>query len=328
MVSSIAKVMTRKVLAVGIPLSPFSTDHPGPSLKEFIIASVAFRDHLLSLASWADKMENVKVASLRLSESLANQVTPPRLRVKVPEFQLTKEFEEIGPADVVNVREQFSASAAVFQAAINEVADKTKKAEVDFWVAKCDPQTNFEALRDIAAVQWSLLEKTFKIPQLEREANGNLKLGTWITSPQKEAENNALVSVGWHLSSQVVKIVARRHEVLNKKIEKREVANMADVEMADATRPGPSLQSLVDKQINARLRKLSLSPAKKKTSSTPSTSKASSSKPQKRQDRILDAAHAVAQSKEKARQKVKKMQAKSKKHATSSTDRKGKGKAK
>ncbi|KAL0948601.1 hypothetical protein HGRIS_011159 [Hohenbuehelia grisea] len=161
-------------------------------------------------------------------------------------------------------------------------------------------------------------------PKLEREANGNLKLGTWITSPQKEAENNALVSVGWHLSSQIVKIVARRHEVLNKKIEKkREVANMAD-----ATRPGPSLQSLVDKQINARLRKLSLSPAKKKTSSTPSTSKASSSKPQKRQDRILDAAHAVAQSKEKARQKVKKMQAKSKKHATSSTDRKGKGKAK
>ncbi|KAL0958579.1 hypothetical protein HGRIS_013920 [Hohenbuehelia grisea] len=36
-------------------------------------------------------MENVKVASLRLSESLANQVTAAVSRVKVPEFSFAAE---------------------------------------------------------------------------------------------------------------------------------------------------------------------------------------------------------------------------------------------
>lgn len=55
------------------------------------------------------------------------------------------------------------------------------------------------------------------------------------------------------------------------KIEKkRTVAVKVDVEMADASKPGPSIQSLINKGLNAKLKQLNLVPGKTKVRYTPS----------------------------------------------------------
>jgi len=42
----------------------------------------------------------------------------------------------------------------------------------------------------------------------------------------------------------------------SKAMAKKQLHESADVEMADATRPGPSIQSMIDKAVSARLKKI------------------------------------------------------------------------
>jgi len=58
----------------------------------------------------------------------------------------------------------------------------------------------------------------------------------------------------------VMSITQTREEAMSKKIsKKKDLAKSADVEMADATQPGPSMQSLIDKAVSARLKTLKAS---------------------------------------------------------------------
>ncbi|KAH9475634.1 hypothetical protein JR316_0012751 [Psilocybe cubensis] len=88
---------------------------------------------------------------------------------------------------------------------------------------------------------------------------GVRRITDWVVSPQKKAECSALQTILPAIFSHIKQIVNLRHRALAIKIEKkRSTAATADVEMADATKPGPSIQSLIDKGLNARLKKLNL----------------------------------------------------------------------
>jgi hypothetical protein len=92
-------------------------------------------------------------------------------------------------------------------------------------------------------------------------------MGDWEISPKKVAERHTLMRAAPLFGLQIGQIVALRHRALAVKInKKKEVAAAADVEMVDATKPGPSIQSLIDKGLNARLKKLNLTPGKKAVS--------------------------------------------------------------
>jgi hypothetical protein len=53
----------------------------------------------------------------------------------------------------------------------------------------------------------------------------------------------------------VISIAGARDAVMATKIsKKKDLAKSADVEMADATKPGPSIQSMIDKAVSARLK--------------------------------------------------------------------------
>ncbi|KAF9038784.1 hypothetical protein BDZ89DRAFT_910400, partial [Hymenopellis radicata] len=58
-----------------------------------------------------------------------------------------------------------------------------------------------------------------------------------------------------HYSFRVCSIVEARESSREGKVAaKKEIHKQVDVEMADGTRPGPSIQSLVDKAVSARLK--------------------------------------------------------------------------
>ena len=228
---------------------------------------LAFREHLLSYTSWCEKKETVSTSYDRLKRALESQTIPPRLKVKAPEFQFTKEFGDSTSDAASAARNAFANATATFQEAISKASLDGKKAELEFWTDKVDVNYLVETLGGVIADTWNDRKNSFGVPTINYDEQGKPHLGNWVVSPQKKAERDTLIRAIALLGSQINQIVAIRHRALASKIEKkREVAATADVEMADATRPGPSIQSLIDKGLNARLKKLNLVPSGKAVS--------------------------------------------------------------
>src|SRR5271169_900274 len=227
----------------------------------------AFREHLLTYASWCEKRETVISSKERLAATLGAQTIPPRLKVKAPEFQFTKEFGDSDLDAAIAARHAFTAATATFQEAINAASLAGKVAEVDFWMDKCSTPDLLEELAKVIAKVWNDRRLSFQIPTITYNEAGKPQLGDWVVSPQKISERDTLMRAIPLIGSQIGQITAIRHRAMAVKIEKkRKTAEKSDVVMADATKPGPSIQSLIDKGLNARLKKLNLTPGKKSVS--------------------------------------------------------------
>ena len=223
-----------------------------------------FKEHLLQYASWCDKRETVRTSYDRLNSTLNAQSVPPRLKVKAPEFQFTAEFRDSDSLEAVKAKSAFSKATASYQEAINKASLAGKKAELEFWTDKCDTSNLLAKLSDVLETEYKRREKSFMIPSVVYTDEGKAELGEWKVSSQKTLEREVLTRGIAILGHQIGEIVAIRHRAMAIKIQKkRETADQADVEMADATKPGPSIQSLIDKGLNARLKKLNLVPGKK-----------------------------------------------------------------
>ncbi|KAH9483382.1 hypothetical protein JR316_0005493 [Psilocybe cubensis] len=226
--------------------------------------------------------------------SISNSQFKLVARTSLRSFQLTKEFADAGSAEALRVSTTFSTARDVFQKAINDGAIQAKKDELAFWEDKCALASCYEAAAVIVKTTYEDRKSSYKLPVFSTDNKGVRRIAEWVTSPQKKAECSALQTILPAIFSHIKQIVKLRHRALAIKIEKkRSTAATADVEMADATKPGPSIQSLIDKGLNARLKKLNLGytssgqssskapqpqakktgPSKPKSSSTPSQRK-------------------------------------------------------
>ena len=235
----------------------------------------ALREHLLSYSSWCEKMETVKTSLERLTRALEAQTVPPRLRVKAPEFQFTKEFGDSNTDASNQARTSFNTATATYQEAINVAAKSGKKAELDFWVNKCSLPKLLEAGTDIVNAVWTARHQSFRVPVIVYNEEGRPTIGDWEVPSQKKIERDCLIKAFPTIGTHIGQLVSIRHRSMEIKIQKKkEVAAKADVEMTNATTAGPSIQSLIDKGLNARLKKLNLVPGKKVNSRSYSSSTA------------------------------------------------------
>ena len=224
----------------------------------------ALREHFLLYASWCEKRETVKSSLERLTRTLETQSIPPRLRVKAPEFQFTKEFGDSNSEAASAARNAFSVATATFQEAINTASVDGKKAELAFWEDMCSLSDLFTSSTIVINDVWASRRQSFKLPTVVYDAQGKPDIGDWEVPPQKKLERDALVRVTPSIGTHIGQLVAIRHRSMAAKIQKKkEVAAKADVEMTKETTAGPSIQSLIDKGLNARLKKLNLVPGKK-----------------------------------------------------------------
>ena len=231
-----------------------------------------FREKTLLLASQVDKLLNSQTAYNRLAAAIGKDEVPQRLRVKAPELQFTSEFAASDDVTLKEQRDALKKATGDYQKSVVASIVHSKDAEVKYWEDKCSPDAIAMVFADCAEETWAEYEKTYKFPTLVTK-DGQTSIGTWVTSPQRTAELFAVKRCGAAIRAQILHMAKLRHNVMAKKIEKKkEVAEKAakpatDVEMADATKPGPSLQSLIDKAINGRLKKLNLRQGDKKVRS-------------------------------------------------------------
>jgi len=228
----------------------------------------ALRSHLLTFAASAEKLETAKANLERLIADQKAGVVPQRLRVKAPEVQFTKDFMESSNADAVKALAAIKEETSKFQTSVMDRTIAAKKVELAIWEDKCNTEAQAKEGGKIVAETYASRFDTFKSPIFVRGNDNEIHLGSWTITAERKGQCIVAAGALPLFYSQILAIVKRRHAAASIKFEKkREVAAKADVEMADGTRnAGPSIQSLVDKTINARLKKLTLSGASKKVS--------------------------------------------------------------
>lgn len=129
-----------------------------------------------------------------------------------------------------------------------------KKAELEYWKNKCSAPILLEKLSDIIFKVWKDKKASFLIPTVSYDGNGQAKLGEWEVSPLKQMEMDVLIRASPLIGLQIGSIIGIRHRAMNNKIQKKwDVAKQADIEMADMTKPSLSIQSLINKGLNASL---------------------------------------------------------------------------
>ncbi|KAJ3730161.1 hypothetical protein DFJ43DRAFT_1040626 [Lentinula guzmanii] len=154
---------------------------------------------------------------------------------------------------------------------------KAKKSEVALLRSKLVPETLFNEFRPVLEARFNELRASSKRADVievdalnaqQQVIGREIRLVGFTEAPELKGQFLDLLANIVQFALRVCLIVEAQHSRQEgKRREKRELKASVDVEMADITRSGPSLQSVIDKAVNAKVRE-ALKGSKKKDSSS------------------------------------------------------------
>ncbi|KAH7881971.1 hypothetical protein F5I97DRAFT_1927528 [Phlebopus sp. FC_14] len=217
---------------------------------------------LKGVASTATKLLNARATLAKWEAHKAAGTFPPHIVVKLPAVQTTRGFRE--SAEGLACRANFTQKHDAYLGACLNDSISTKRDEVSFLQRALLPETLFKELQHLVVARHVELKMVSKIPEFSLDG-GELILTGW---KENEATNKLSMEMLTDLvvyCHRIISLVEARESIeASKKAKKVAVAKAADAEMADLTRPGPSIQSLVDKAVSAAVKKsASVSPKKR-----------------------------------------------------------------
>ncbi|KIJ60885.1 hypothetical protein HYDPIDRAFT_170027 [Hydnomerulius pinastri MD-312] len=222
------------------------------------------REPLLGIAATATKLAATRTTLAKWEGHLVAGTYPPHLHQKAPAVQLTKGFGE--SADGAAHKAKLDAAHAAWLKGSLEDSIRAKRDEILFLERALTPEVLFKDLSPVIAErQKDIMEKT-KLPVLEHnDETGELVLVRWQDNDGAQRLGKEMLEDCTIFALRIRSIVdARDFTARSKRDGKKAVKEAADVEMADAARPGPSMQSLIDKAVSAAVKKLA-KPSKGKT---------------------------------------------------------------
>src|SRR5882757_3607362 len=212
------------------------------------------RDSLIGIAATATKLYAARATVARWLQHQAAGTLPPHLRSAMPEVQLTKDFaaEPAGAAHAAALR----AAHQKYQETVLAHAVLAKQDDIRFLEASLTPEHLHASMLPAVSKRRSEILAVTKLPILEKnEATGELVLTGWSENQSGERLAQQVAEDCVVYAFRVISIAGARDAVMATKIsKKKDLAKSADVEMADATKPGPSIQSMIDKAVSARLK--------------------------------------------------------------------------
>lgn len=226
------------------------------------------RPFLVEISSNAEKRARAKETLERLSGLRAREPIqfPNHIAVKAHEVQLTKEFAstDAGRKAVSDLQ----AANLVYKTSLLDQEIAAKAANIEHLDARLDVEYLFGAMKPIIAQRFAALKLTNKVPVLvPGDEEGEIVVEKWMVSPALEAEYTDLLQDSSSLALRASGLVDTKHDAAHQKaVAKKALKESADVEMADATKPGPSIQSLVDKAVSAAVKKATSGSSKAKVS--------------------------------------------------------------
>ncbi|PIL34732.1 hypothetical protein GSI_03513 [Ganoderma sinense ZZ0214-1] len=297
------------------------------------------------IAELAEKRVSIRAAIRRAESADTDGKVLPHLTVKSVQLQPAREYEEAGRW--LPIKARLDAAAAKHQAdvkAINLEFLKDERAVYDTLLAN---EAVFNSLRGVAHQRKAELEESHKEPVFEYahktgtmddvvwnktpSGSSDTRIVDWETSRAVVYEGDNLISDLFFIAARAIAIVEQKDLVLRTKIEKKkEIEKKADTQMEDATRPGPSIQSTIDKAVDGKLRALSdqVKKASRPLGLGAKTKKAKTQKSKATGAGKASSSKATTPAKKSAAASSAKAAGKSKKSAASGKkDVKGKGKA-
>ncbi|KAH7890219.1 hypothetical protein F5I97DRAFT_1798331, partial [Phlebopus sp. FC_14] len=207
---------------------------------------------LKGVASTATKLLNARATLSKWEGHKANGTFPPHIVVKLPNVQTTKGFRE--SREGLACRANFTQKHDAYLGACLNDSISTKKDEVSFLQRALLPEALFQEFKHLIVARHQEVKAVSKIPVFSMDG-GEVMLTGW-------EENQAANKLGTEVLTdlvvychRIISIVEARDQIeASKKAKKVAVAKAADSEMADLTRPGPSIQSLVDKAVSAAIK--------------------------------------------------------------------------
>jgi hypothetical protein len=228
------------------------------SLIDMIPADYRFvlKPALLGYSATATKLIAARSAVTKLKAHQAAGTFPTFIHKTPPAIQLTKEFtqDQKGVAGLAALTE---ATLAYCRTALSKSVT-LKEEEVTLLNGQFDANVVSAALGAIIDARYESLRATSKIPTyVTSEAGGVTFEGDWQDNPATKLLYQQVRVDAVTYAYRIFNIVeARESLVTAKALDKKRLAKQADVEMADTARAGPSIQSLVDKAVNARVKTL------------------------------------------------------------------------
>ncbi|KAF7965441.1 hypothetical protein HWV62_43507 [Athelia sp. TMB] len=258
----------------------------GASTVEELIALVpsdyrhVLRTPLLGVAATATKLQAARTTHSKWTAHKTAGTYPPHLRAKAPEVQLTKDFAE--SEEAVQHRTSLSRAYDKFLADSLDKCIQAKADDVKFLEMSLTPERLYQEMSPAITARGEELIKKSRLPKFENNAEGQLVLSGWEdNSVAIELAKQVLADAVVYAFRVISTVEAREYAVKSKLLAKKNLAAAADVDMADGSKPGPSIQSLVDKAVSAQLKKIS-SGSKKKDAGANKKKTSSTSKDAKR----------------------------------------------
>jgi len=183
------------------------------------------------------------------------------MRSSAPDVQLTKGFME---GEGAAHKAALAAQHQKYLEAVLAAALAAKKDDVTFLDASLQPKALYDEFAPIIDVRRKELVDKSLMPRFEPGTEpGELVFVEFVTNPAA-VELAKQVKLDCVIYAYRVISITQTREAGNdeKDRQEKDLAKSADVEMADATQPGPSMQSLIDKAVSARLKTLSPSTSK------------------------------------------------------------------
>jgi hypothetical protein len=226
------------------------------------------RPFLVEVSSNAEKrvraMEtHTKLSSLRARDPIQ---FPSHIAVKAHEVQLTKEFASTDAGR--KAASDLIAANLAYKVSLLDSEIAAKAANIEHLDSRLGVEFFFAQMHPIISQRYSALKLTNKVPKLKAgDEEGELVVESWVISPALKNEYECMVQDSTSYALRATAMVDGKHAaVVQKAAAKKTLKESADVEMADATKPGPSIQSLVDKAVSAAVKKATSGSSKAKVS--------------------------------------------------------------
>ncbi|KAJ3910997.1 hypothetical protein F5877DRAFT_86653 [Lentinula edodes] len=248
---------------------------------------------LQGVRATANRLCSARKSLASLEAHKASGTIPPSIPKTSLDLQLTAEFKT--SADGLTVTKAVSDLSAEFRQNLFAQQILAKSTEIKVLESKITPDKLLRELSPIITSNYASLKERMKRAVFEDVQISNdrgqpsgqteLRFVRWEESPELEPQYRDLLSNCVQYAFRIIQLVeAMFAKQEGKRKEKRELKAAADVEMADLTQPGPSLQSTIDKAVAAQVRAAlkgkkrdSSSSSKKKTSGRPEKKSAAKS---------------------------------------------------
>ena len=234
------------------------TAFQGASTVEELIAMIPsdyrtlLQPFLLEVAGLASKRASAQnVHSKWLAHQTAGTL-PSHLRARAPEVQVTKEFG--GQQSATAQRSSLLELHDTYGKAALAKSLELKAADLAHLETLLTPEALYKRMEPIIEDRANAILKATKLPRFDRvmlDGKLDVQLVEWVPNKAAEALAREVLDDCVVYAFRVISIVeVREFSLINKANKKKAIARAADVEMADGTKPGPSIQSLIDKAVS------------------------------------------------------------------------------